>query len=51
MIMQAISNTDEEVDFAVLDYNGLGNKEIRDEVIKILEDNYIAWKKAHEITR
>src|SRR3989339_310193 len=51
MIMQAISNTDEEVDFAVLDFNGLGNKEIRDEVIKTLEDNYIAWKKAHEITR
>jgi len=51
MIMQAISNTDEEVDFVVLDFNGLGNKEIRDEVIKILEDNYIAWKKAHEITR
>src|SRR3989339_717861 len=51
MIMRAISNTDEEVDFVVLDFNGLGNKEIRDEVIKILEDNYIAWKKAHEITR
>lgn len=51
MIQEATSKTIEEVDFAVLDWKGLGNKEQRNEVVKILEDNYIAWKKTSEVRK
>ncbi|MFC1682383.1 D-aminoacyl-tRNA deacylase [Nanoarchaeota archaeon] len=50
-LKQAIHNTDEEIDFAVLDWKGLGTKEIRDKTIKILEDNYIQWKKTGEVEK
>lgn len=49
MILEARNKTFEEVDFAVLDWKGLGKAEERDEIIKILEKNYIQWKKASEI--
>jgi len=51
MINQAIENTLEEVDFALLDWKGLGKSEERDKVIEILEKNYIQWKKTSEIKR
>jgi D-aminoacyl-tRNA deacylase len=51
MILEARDKTFEEVDFAVVDWKGLGNAEERDKVIKILEDNYIPWKKIQEIKR
>jgi D-tyrosyl-tRNA(Tyr) deacylase len=51
MIKEAIQKTQEEVDFAVLDWKGLGGKEQRDEIVKILEDNYIQWKKTGEIQK
>jgi len=51
MIKQAIENTEEEVDFALLDWKGLGKVEQRQEIIRILEDNYIAWKKTGEIEK
>jgi D-aminoacyl-tRNA deacylase len=49
IIKEAISKTDEEVDFAILDWKGLGTAEQRDEVIKILEENYIQWKKTSDV--
>ena len=49
IIKEAISKTEEEVDFVVVDWNGMGNAEQRDEIIKILEKNYIQWKKTSDI--
>jgi D-aminoacyl-tRNA deacylase len=51
MILEALNNTIEEVDFAILDWKGLGKKEERDKVIEILEKNYIHWKKISEVKR
>lgn len=51
MIKQAWEKTEEEVDFAVVDWKGLGKSEQRDEVIKILEENRIPWKKSKDIKR
>ena len=49
MILEAIQKTDEEVDFVVLDWKGIGDDEARKQLIKVLEDNYISWKKRSEI--
>jgi D-aminoacyl-tRNA deacylase len=51
MVLEAIKKTYEEVDFVVVDWKGLGKSEQRQEVIKILEENYIQWKKTSDITR
>ncbi|MCR4327419.1 MAG: hypothetical protein NUV46_02460 [Nanoarchaeota archaeon] len=48
MILETINKTVEEVDFVVLDWKGLGKSEERDEIIKILEKNYIQWKKSSD---
>ncbi|MAG10710.1 hypothetical protein CMI44_00140 [Candidatus Pacearchaeota archaeon] len=45
MIKEAIDKTQEEVDFVILDWKGLGRAEQRQEIIQALEDNYIQWKK------
>jgi len=51
MILESIDKTDEDVDFVVLDWKGLVNSEQRQEVINILEKNYISWKRNSEIKR
>jgi len=51
MILEAINKTEEDIDFAVLDWKGLGKSEQRQEVINILEKNYIAWKKISGVKR
>jgi len=51
MIKEAIEKTQEEVDFVVLDWKGISGAEQRQEIIKILEDNYIAWKKTGDIEK
>ena len=51
MILEAIKKTKEEIDFVILDWKGLGGAEQRQEIIKILEDNYIQWKKTSEINK
>lgn len=50
-ILETIKKTLEQVDFVVLDWKGLGRSEQRQEVISILEKNYIQWKKTSDITR
>ena len=51
MIKQAIEKTFEEIDFAIVDYKGLGKSEQRDKIIEILEKNYVQWKKTSEIKK
>jgi len=49
MIQQAMDNTEEEIDFAVLDWKGLGKAEQRQEVLNILDELYLDWKKVGEV--
>lgn len=49
MILESIEKTLEEIDFVLLDWKGLGKSEERQEVVGILEKNYIRWKKINEI--
>ncbi|MFB6246364.1 MAG: D-aminoacyl-tRNA deacylase [Candidatus Pacearchaeota archaeon] len=51
IIKEAWNKTEEDPEFVVLDWKGLGPKEQRDEIIEILERNYIPWKKRNEIRR
>ena len=51
MILEAIKKTEEDVDFALLDWKGIGNAEERQKIIDILEKNYIQWKKVSDISR
>jgi D-tyrosyl-tRNA(Tyr) deacylase len=51
MILEAIKKTREDVDFVVVDWKGLGKTEQRQQIIDILEENYIQWKKTSDITR
>ena len=51
MVREAIDKTDEEVDFALLDWKGLGNSEKRQEVLDILSKLYINYKKTSEIDK
>ena len=49
MIKEAIAKTEEEVDFALLDWKGLGISEERQKIIDLLEKNYISWKKTSDV--
>ncbi len=51
MIKQAIDNTEEEVDFALIDWKGLGNSEKRKQVLEILDKLYVEHKKTSEIEK
>lgn len=51
MVRQAIDNTEEEVDFAVLDWKGLGNSEQRQQILDILNKLYINHKKTSDISK
>ena len=48
MILEAFNQTVEEVDFAVIDWKGVGRAEERDKIIEILEKNYIPYKRTSE---
>jgi len=51
MIKQAITKTVEEVDFVLVDWKGVGVSEHRQQLIEVLEKNYIAWKRTSEIAK
>ena len=51
MILEAVEKTQEEIDFVILDWKGINGAEQRQEIIKILEDNYIQWKKTGDISK
>ena len=51
MVKQAIEKTQEEIDFVLLDWKGLGNAEERERVIKILDKNHLNYKKTGEIKK
>ena len=51
IIKEAIEKTEEEVDFALLDWKGLGKAEQRDEIIRNLDKLYIRYKKTSEIEK
>ncbi len=49
IVTELITKTFEEVDFVVLDWKGIGNKEEREKIVELLEANYIQWKKISDI--
>lgn len=51
MIKEAIEKTEEETDFVVLDWKGIGNAQERDRIIEILENLRIPYKKTGEIRK
>ena len=50
VLKETLEKTQEEVDFALLDWKGLGNAEQRKQVIDLLEKNYISWKKISKVS-
>ena len=51
MVKEAVEKTDEEVDFALIDWKGVKTSEQRQQVIEILEKLYINYKKTSEIKK
>ena len=51
MLKQAITQTEEEVDFAVLDWKGLGTSEQRKKVLDLLDKMYIQYKRASHVDK
>lgn len=51
MIKEAIQKTEEEIDFVLLDWKGIGNKEERDRILEILGRWYLQYKKISDIKK
>ena len=51
MILETINKTIEKFDFLVLDWKHIGTDEQRSEFTKILDKNYIPWKRISEVKR
>jgi len=51
MIKEAIDKTDEEVDFVLLDWKGLGNEDSRKIIKEILDKLYLNSKKTSDISK
>ncbi|GBE20643.1 MAG TPA: hypothetical protein ENG87_05300 [Candidatus Pacearchaeota archaeon] len=51
MIREAIDKTQEEVDFAILDWKGLGIAEERKRIIDILDKLYVRYKKTSDVAK
>ena len=50
-VKEAISKTQEEIDFVLLDWKGLGNSEQRKQVVEILDKLYVSYKKTSEVSK
>ena len=51
MVKEAIEKTEEEIDFAILDWKGLGNAEQRQEILDILDKLYIRYEKTSDVKK
>lgn len=51
MVKEAIDKTQEEVDFAILDWKGLGVAEERQRIMGILDKLYVDYKRTSEINK
>lgn len=51
MVGEAIEKTQEEVDFAIVDWKGMGNAESREQALKILDKLYLNYKRTSEISK
>ena len=49
MVKEAIEKTEEELDFVLLDWKGLGNSEQRQKIIEILDNFHINYKKTSDV--
>lgn len=49
IVLEAINKTQEEIDFVLLDWKGIGPQESRNQIISILDKNHINYKKIKEI--
>lgn len=51
MIKEAVEKTEEEIDFALIDWKGMGQAEKRDEILKILDKVYLRYKRTSEVNK
>lgn len=51
MLKQAITQTQEEVDFAVIDWKGLGRSKERQQVLDMLDKMYIQYKRTGQVDK
>ncbi len=51
MIKEAIQKTEEEIDFVLLDWKGIGNESERKRILEILERWYLQYKKISDIKK
>ena len=51
MVQEAIAGTEEDIDFILLDWKGLGNSEQRQQAMDVLNRFYIQKKKTSEISK
>jgi len=51
MVKQAITKTEEEIDFALLDWKGLGTAEQRKQVTDMLDKLYVSYKRTSEVRK
>src|SRR3989344_1790683 len=51
MIKEAIEKTEEEIDFVLLDWKGLGTSEQRQKIIEVLDRMYVNYKKTSDVSK
>jgi len=51
MIKEAIEKTEEEVDFAIIDWKGMGRADQRAQALAILDKLYLSYKRTSEISK